>query len=341
MPCPAKVERMKTLCSLVALLAVALAVPLLGAEREDDVVRQATSRMSAAAGVDLRTTTSSLTGRLTFVSVPGGRSVAPGDADVLPAPERATRFLGLHGAAFGLGSESRAVVRRTEPRDAVGLDHVRLQQTYRGVPVTGGEILVHLRGQEVVAVNGKALPGISVQTEPHVSPERALEIVRDLALGSLGASEVELSVPELQILNRGLLDGTRRPTHLAWFVVAVSERLREYVWVDAHRGAVVLHFSQRPQAKNRTVFNSGNSDALPGTQIGSEASPPTGDADAVAAFDHAGDAYDYFWGTHGRDSYDGAGGELRSSVHYCETTCPMADAFWNGTQMVYGEGYAR
>jgi len=75
--------------------------------------------------------------------------------------------------------------------------------------------------------------------------------------------------------------------------------------------------------------------------IGTETVPPTGDADAVAAFNFSGDTYDYYFTEHGRDSYDDAGASLISTVHYCPGSCPYANAFWNGVQMVYGNNFSR
>jgi Zn-dependent metalloprotease len=45
--------------------------------------------------------------------------------------------------------------------------------------------------------------------------------------------------------------------------------------------------------------------------------------------------YDYFFGNHGRDSYDNAGTILLSYVHY---DVNYANAFWDGTRMTYGDG---
>src|SRR3712207_8284295 len=44
----------------------------------------------------------------------------------------------------------------------------------------------------------------------------------------------------------------------------------------------------------------------------------------------------------GRDSLDGAGMALVSTVRYCPTPseCPYQNAFWDGAQMVYGQGFA-
>ncbi|HVN13312.1 MAG TPA: M4 family metallopeptidase, partial [Kineosporiaceae bacterium] len=77
--------------------------------------------------------------------------------------------------------------------------------------------------------------------------------------------------------------------------------------------------------------------------IGTEWVPPAGDADATAAYDFAGDAYDYFWTEQGRDGYSDKNDFLRLTVHYCPTSldCPYKGAFGWGSQLVFGEGWSR
>ncbi|MBL0343113.1 MAG: hypothetical protein IPP71_20945 [Bacteroidetes bacterium] len=45
--------------------------------------------------------------------------------------------------------------------------------------------------------------------------------------------------------------------------------------------------------------------------------------------------YDYYLGIHNRNSYNNAGAILRSYVHYSSA---YNNAFWNGSQMTYGDG---
>ncbi|MCH6267339.1 M4 family metallopeptidase [Neobacillus citreus] len=56
---------------------------------------------------------------------------------------------------------------------------------------------------------------------------------------------------------------------------------------------------------------------------------------AVDAHYYAGKTYDYYKNVFGRNSYDNNGGALKSTVHYGRN---YNNAFWNGTQMVYGDG---
>ena len=59
-----------------------------------------------------------------------------------------------------------------------------------------------------------------------------------------------------------------------------------------------------------------------------------GDAHAAAAHLNAGDTYDFYLANHGRDGITGTGSVIRSTVHY---SVGYDNAFWNGTQMVYGD----
>ncbi len=138
-----------------------------------------------------------------------------------------------------------------------------------------------------------------------------------------------------------LADGTY-PSRLAWFVEATNLALREYIWIDAHTGANLLNFSQLAHAKSRSVYTAGGGNVLPGTLQRSEGGPDVGDADADNAYLYSGTTYDYYLSVHGRDSFDNAGAALISTVHFDDVPggLPYRNAFWNGTQMVYGDGYA-
>ncbi|AQQ51688.1 M4 family metallopeptidase [Planococcus lenghuensis] len=59
------------------------------------------------------------------------------------------------------------------------------------------------------------------------------------------------------------------------------------------------------------------------------------DAAAVDAHAYAAQTYDYYKNVFARDSYDGNGAQLVSTVHYGRS---YNNAFWSGSQMVYGDG---
>lgn len=304
--------------------------------------------LSAAAGAPVRATTSWRTGVVTFLSATPGTPIPVRGVD---AEERARRFLGEQAPLFGVRSADDLVTVRVTPMDDVGMEHLRFQQTHQGIPVTGGEVAVHLRAGGVVAVNARTLPNLeAVPTVPTLSAAHA----RDRALAFLARSTdaadleaVEVREPRLEIFDRGHLGGPPFPTRLAWFVEARRVDLRRYLWVDAQNGVVLLSFSQLADAKARAIYDAddpgdGVYNDLPGTLVRSEGGAATGDGDADAAYDYSGDTYDYYFSEHGRDSYDGAGSTIISTVHFCPSavSCPYANAFWNGEQMVYGEGFS-
>jgi len=90
----------------------------------------------------------------------------------------------------------------------------------------------------------------------------------------------------------------------------------------------------------RTVYDvghGGDSD-LPGKKVRGEGDPPVADTAVDEAYDGAGLTYRFYKEVYDRDSVDGQGMELVSSVHY---GTDFDNAFWNGSQMVYGDGSGR
>ncbi|MFD5411879.1 M4 family metallopeptidase [Streptomyces nojiriensis] len=72
----------------------------------------------------------------------------------------------------------------------------------------------------------------------------------------------------------------------------------------------------------------------PSTAFGAAAT----DSGAVDAHWNAGQVYDFYKKNLGRDSLDGAGGAVNSLVGVTYYGLPYANAFWDGTKMVYGIG---
>jgi Zn-dependent metalloprotease len=90
----------------------------------------------------------------------------------------------------------------------------------------------------------------------------------------------------------------------------------------------------------REVYDAECSDDLPGELRRHGDDGPTGDPEADAAWDNLGRTYDYYADTFGRDSYDDSGAELIATINFCEDGEALHNAYWNGEQMVFGEGYA-
>ena len=327
--------------SLVFAVSFTLALSSLAGASSSEIAA-GVEALRAAAPVGADVTLSPVTGAVTFFSTRPGAEIRMASRAAATPEGRARAFLGAYARAFGLGASPELLTESVE-RDDVGMDHVRFRQLYEDVPVTGGELIVHLRGDAVVAANGTTVPGLEgVATTPLIAPEIASTIAGALVRKHRQVDDVEVLQPRLEILNRGVLEARPSRSRLAWFVEVRRIDVREYVWIDARDGRILLNFSQLADAKNRTVYDAASGSSLPGTLVRVEGGSAVGDADSDDAYEYAGATYDYYSTEHGRDSFDGSGGELRSTVDFCPNVanCPYANAFWNGTQMVYGDTYA-
>jgi Zn-dependent metalloprotease len=99
---------------------------------------------------------------------------------------------------------------------------------------------------------------------------------------------------------------------------------------------VVIPARGKPQ---RVVYHGNSGAVLPGSPvIRSEGDPPSPDQEANEAYDGAGYTYDLFYKVFQRHSLDDQGLALVSTVHHRRS---FDNAFWNGTQMAYGDADGR
>ena len=91
-------------------------------------------------------------------------------------------------------------------------------------------------------------------------------------------------------------------------------------------------------APNRSVYDAGHTQNLPGNKKRAEGQAATGDTEVDTSYDWLGVTFDFYLKIFQRNSIDGAGLELISSVHYGRD---YDNAFWDGGQMVYGDGDGR
>lgn len=85
----------------------------------------------------------------------------------------------------------------------------------------------------------------------------------------------------------------------------------------------------------RRVYDTKNSETLPGVLVRDEKSPQTSDNVVEEAFCGAGDTWALYQDQYERCSIDDRGMIIDQTVHYGEE---YNNAFWNGEQMVYGDG---
>lgn len=84
-----------------------------------------------------------------------------------------------------------------------------------------------------------------------------------------------------------------------------------------------------------SVYDAKTGSTLPGTLRRRTGQPPVADPAVNQAYDGADETYQFYRDVLGRNSVDDRGLPLVSSVHYERG---LDNAFWNGHQMVYGDG---
>src|SRR5690606_2591191 len=101
---------------------------------------------------------------------------------------------------------------------------------------------------------------------------------------------------------------------------------------EAVRAGTVTAGEKKPK---RSVYDAKGREELPGEQVRTEGSAPVGDASANRAYNGLGATFELFLNAYGHYSIDGAGMPLKASVHYGQQ---YGNAFWDGQQMVFGDG---
>lgn len=128
-----------------------------------------------------------------------------------------------------------------------------------------------------------------------------------------------------------LHNGDARQQAFAWSTLTDSEQFRgaRRVMAEGYPRAVA------PGRRRRSVYDARHKYDLPGKLIRSEEGGRVKDPRVNEAFDGAGVTYDMFRKVFARNSIDGGGMRIDSTVHY---GVAYDNAFWNGRQMVYGDG---
>ncbi|MEM7087359.1 MAG: M4 family metallopeptidase [Bacteroidota bacterium] len=249
-----------------------------------------------------------------------------------------------------------------------GLKRVSLSQLHEGIPLYGAQVsLTFNTNNQIIGIGGKwEAINRNLNVQPRLTQSTALERVKQhLIQNELNGQEIPSSIsltPDIAKLvlfnpsayySKGQVASS---IHLAYYFDIQSH----VFFVDAENGRILTNFSRIADSKDRETYAQLTPcSGLPGTLVLDESGAVGGatpDPQAQEAFDFAGVVYDYFFDTHGRDSYDNAGATIVSTVHgippldlisiLCcgfggtECCCNQMNAVWHPTlnQMIYGDG---
>ena len=216
----------------------------------DDGRRQGNAQKG---GDGIRRQVNPQSGRVSFIGPESGRvlpaskvlgsSIRPQD----PGRALVNRF----AFEFGIKNPGSELSEMKSNRPGDGHVTVRYQQTYQGIPVMGGELIVNTNENgDLYSMNGEVSPDLSLQVQPTIDSAQAAETaLQEIAKQYQKATaDFVASEPELWIYDESLLRPSTRPVELVWRmeVTAADHSLpvRELVLVDALGGNISLHFNQ-------------------------------------------------------------------------------------------------
>ncbi|HXQ37447.1 MAG TPA: M4 family metallopeptidase, partial [Anaerolineales bacterium] len=127
--------------------------------------------------------------------------------------------------------------------------------------------------------------------------------------------------------------GTEAQKNLAMNTIKVSAQMRGQR--QALGDFTAATFRVAVGGKERIVYDAKNGSGLPGIVVRKEGDPASADVAVNEAYDGSGVTYDLYNDVFNRNSIDGNGMRLDSTVHY---RVGYDNAFWDGEQMVYGDG---
>ncbi|UNL83006.1 M4 family metallopeptidase [Priestia koreensis] len=259
-----------------------------------------------------------------------------------------------------------------EQKDDLGFTNFRLQQYYRGIPVFGSTATAHVNKDGVLtSFVGELAPNLdkkpALKAKTKLDNAQAIEKAKaDLVKTEVSSAPTYEVAPSAQ-LSIYVKDDEPRLAYVVKLNYLAPSAGNWIYAVDAVTGNVIDKYNKIDTATAVTgsgkgvlgdtkslkalystnytlqdttrgngiyTYTGNYRTSLPGSIFASTSSV-FGDPAAVDAHYYAGVTYDYYKNTFGRYSYDNNNAQIKSTVHYSTN---YNNAFWNGYQMVYGDG---
>ncbi|WBW98729.1 M4 family metallopeptidase [Oceanirhabdus sp. W0125-5] len=277
-------------------------------------------------------------------------------------------------------------------KDKLGFTHVKMQQTFEGIPIYGKEYIVHFdKSGKAYAANGYVEfdlnKKLSMSHQKKVKETKVKEKDKKLILQEIN-KEQALQIA-LKATNAGELQAKpeidmyyyeHEGEYYKVYKVRVNFLLPEpgdwHVFINVNNGEILNKYNAIAYANSDATgvgvlgdsksfkvtytggeynlietkasgtrvitYDAGNRTFfpqwfLPGDVVVSDDNifDSSRDGAAVDAHVYASNVYDYYKEIFNRNSIDNNGMDIKSSVHYYRN---YVNAFWNGYQMVYGDG---
>jgi bacillolysin len=259
--------------------------------------------------------------------------------------------------------------------DQLGTKHYRTKLFVDGIPVYGTNLIVHTDNKgNVYSINGQAddsIPTNIWKNKIKVTDKKAVKAAEDfLGMKSNKTNYTTEPTAETYLYN---FKGDWQVVQIVTLRFMGAKPGNWKIFVNAETGKVIDSFNAiadatatgtgvgvNGQTRNLNLdysnsiysltdltkgapistYNMNNSSSdysLPGTLVTDTDNNfnSTVQGAAVDAHYNIGLTYDYYKNNHNRNSFDNAGATIKSSVHFGSS---YNNAYWNGVQMVYGDG---
>jgi len=301
-------------------------------------------------------------GRVRFVGTAAHAAVHDPSVGAGASPAGAARHhLDRYGAAFG-GDPASTFDASPSVEAAGGSEVVRFSQRIDGVPVLGGELVVTENATGALESIAGGVAGSGRVSTASVSAARAEATARALVgrahpHATLTVTDLGRWIVDPSLVGLDLPGDTRTVRRLE---VRGGAGVRELVLIDDHTGRLTFRTSL-VEAANRVVCDDANvrsAEVLCSSGFArTEGGAVSAETDVNKAYDYAGEVSDFYSAVSGGaidvtqalDIHVDSVPKLAATVRFCTNTsdgfsyddpCPFPNAFWDGRQMYYGDGYA-
>jgi Zn-dependent metalloprotease len=172
----------------------------------------------------------------------------PGSSALDPVAARAASLIPGHAGVARASSHDRFLARGTVV-DADGTEHVRFARTYRGLPVIGGDLVVHSRNGAFESMSLSLRAPLSLSVRPTLTADDAAV----MAGADFGGDFAGVPERLLVVYARG------NAPRLAWKVRMSNARADMTYVVDAHTAGILDRWSNRETAAatgtGRTLYS--------------------------------------------------------------------------------------
>ncbi|MDI6778256.1 MAG: M4 family metallopeptidase [Patescibacteria group bacterium] len=271
----------------------------------------------------------------------------------------AKQFLEDYGGYFGIDDPEKDLKLVKKSKDKQGITHLRYNQEYEGVPVFGGQMIVHLKKDlSSVSANAGLAPDVSLDVDPRISKEKAEKEASEKWEEKFDGENPKILDSKLVVFSEELTkNDPEGKDSLVWLVEIFESQPRshEYYFVDAKSGKIIFQITGIKEI-NRQVFDCSNGDwpcylddLVGGYTYGRSegqpargANPAQGGTDVDDSYDMAGSMHNYLqneFSRNGGNNQGGIGDGYYTDVANTDVY-DYLDGIWGGCPNAFFDGFS-